>query len=61
MTTQEAADRLNLSIRTVQRYLRTGKMDYNWIGRRYDITEEQLARFIEDSTRRHKEMVAERR
>jgi len=52
LTYQEAADRLGVSLRTIQREAAAGKIRVTYIGRRPRILEAELEKYLAASTRR---------
>jgi excisionase family DNA binding protein len=46
---KELSEMLNISVRTLQRYVREGKLKVSKVGRKYIITEESLKEFLEAS------------
>lgn len=45
-TPQQVADKLQLTVRTIWAYIRSGKLPASKLGREYRISEEQLDRFM---------------
>jgi len=45
-TPQQVADKLQLTVRTIWSYIRSGKLPASKLGRDYRISEEQLERFM---------------
>lgn len=46
-TPEQVAEKLQMSVRTVWKYIREGQMPASKIGRGYRISEEQLERFMQ--------------
>jgi excisionase family DNA binding protein len=46
-TPEQVAEKLQISVRTVWKYIREGQMPASKIGRGYRISEEQLERFMQ--------------
>lgn len=61
MTTKQAAEKLGVNVRTVQRYIQEGKLEYNWIGRKYDISEEAIQDLLARNHDEHEKELEERR
>mgnify|MGYP000946301294 CR=1 FL=1 len=45
-TPQQVADKLQLTVRTIWSYIRSGKLPASKLGREYRISDEQLDRFM---------------
>ena len=49
-TLQQAADILQVSLETIRRYVRNGKLKAARIGKAYRVTETQLKAFLDENT-----------
>lgn len=50
LTTNEVADILRTTTRTIERYIKRGELKGPWVGRGYKIQEDEVKRFLAERT-----------